>query len=82
MAQRDQLTNEHIKKMFKSNFELANYAMRLARYKIASGHETNVDLLLQEIMRNPQQYEIQQLDELTTEAKATHRQSSQEKERR
>lgn len=50
---RDRLTNEKIKVLFKNNFELANYAIKLARYSIHSGHEVTVDDLLEEIRLHP-----------------------------
>ncbi len=68
--QRDFLTSERLKALFKSNFELANYAMRLARYKIMAGHEVNVDELLEEVLMNPHRYTRDDLERLTEEAKS------------
>ncbi len=56
------LTNESLKKIFKNNFELALYAIGAARYYIKSGHEVNIDTLLQDISRNPQQYRVEELE--------------------
>lgn len=53
MLREVQLTKEKFRGLFKNNFDLANYAIRLARYNIKSGHEVNVDELLDEIRRNP-----------------------------
>jgi len=53
MALRDALTNERLKSLFKNNFELANYAIKLARQEIKSGQEVIVDDLLDDIRRNP-----------------------------
>lgn len=50
---RDQLTNEGLRGLFKSNFELANQSIRLARFYIKSGHEVTMSKLLNEIKRNP-----------------------------
>ena len=69
IMQRDFLTSERLKALFKSNFELANYAMRLARYKIIAGHEVNVDELLEEVLMHPHRYSREEMDRLTEEAK-------------
>ncbi|MCX6986692.1 MAG: hypothetical protein NT065_00810 [Chlamydiae bacterium] len=50
---RDQLTHEKLRGIFKNNFELANYAIRLGTYLIRSGHEVTLDGLLEEIRKNP-----------------------------
>jgi hypothetical protein len=59
---KDQLTNEALKKLFKNNFELAQYAIRVARYFVKSGHEVNVDELLRDIQKNPDLYRIEELE--------------------
>jgi hypothetical protein len=64
MQQRDTLTNEGLKGLFKSNFDLANFAIRLARYYVKSGHEIAVDSLLSHVRKNPNE----DLDELEREA--------------
>jgi hypothetical protein len=66
---REYLTSERLKALFKSNFELANYAMRLARYKIMAGHEVNVDELLDEVQLHPHRYTIEELEKMGAEAK-------------
>jgi hypothetical protein len=53
MALRETLTNEKLKGLFKSNFDLANYAIRLARHYVKAGHEVSVDSLLKEVQINP-----------------------------
>ena len=58
---KEYLTNEKLKKLFKNNFDLASYAIRLAEYYIRSGHEVHVDDLLEEIRRNPHEYTDEQL---------------------
>jgi hypothetical protein len=60
--QKEQLTNEALKKQFKNNFELANYAIGVARYFIKSGHEVDIESLLKDIARNPSQYRIEELE--------------------
>lgn len=59
---KEYLTNESLKKTFKNNFELALYAIGAARYYIKSGHEINIDTLLYDISRNPQQYRVEELE--------------------
>ncbi len=56
MVQKDVLTNEALKKHFHDNFELAQFAINVARYLINSGHEVDVPYLLKEIQRNPKLY--------------------------
>ncbi len=77
--QRDFLTSERLKALFKSNFELANYAMRLARYKIMAGHEVNVDELLEEVLSQPHRYSQKEIEDLTLEAKQKNHEHSQER---
>ncbi len=60
---KDQLTNEKLKGLFKSNFELAKYAIRLGRYYIKSGRELNVDELLEEIRKHPDEKHLNDLQE-------------------
>lgn len=55
------LTNEYLRGLFKSNFELANQAIELARFYIRSGREVNLTKLLDEIKRNPQKEYIDEL---------------------
>lgn len=69
MAQRDLLTNEQLKNLFKSNFELANYAMQMARYQVAAGVETSVESILLEILKNPRHYSLHELANMIEEAK-------------
>jgi hypothetical protein len=64
MATRDHLTNEQLKGLFKSNFDLANHAIRMARHYIKAGHEVTVDSLLQEIRKNPHADHIAELEEM------------------
>ncbi len=56
MLQKNQLTNEALKKHFHDNFELAQFAINVARYLIRAGHEVDVPYLLKEIQRNPSLY--------------------------
>lgn len=45
------LTNEKLKKLFKSNFALTNYAINVGRDYVLSGHFQNLDNLTLEIRR-------------------------------
>ena len=67
---RDQLTNEQLKNLFKSNFELAKYAMEMARYQVAAGQETTVEDILDDIIHNPRQYSFHELSKMIEEAKS------------
>jgi outer membrane protein assembly factor BamD (BamD/ComL family) len=64
MPLRDQLTSQGLRSLFKSNFDLAAYAIRLARFYIKSGREITVDQLLEEVRKNPHQYNETTLKEL------------------
>ena len=64
MAQRDQLTSQALRSLFKSNFDLAAYAIGLARYYIRSGREITIDQLLDEIRKNPHQFDAKRIAEL------------------
>ncbi len=48
------LTNERIKKMFKGNFLLTNYAIHIGRDTILSGNFSNLDALLEDIRKKAQ----------------------------
>jgi hypothetical protein len=61
---KEQLTNEALKKHFKDNFELALFAINVARYLIKSGHEVDIPQLLKEIQKNPTLYTPEQLEAL------------------
>jgi len=50
----DELTKETFKEIFDDNFEMTNFAIRLAQQQIHSGNEElNVTELLNEIRRHP-----------------------------
>lgn len=61
---KEQLTNERLKGLFKSNFELAAHAIRLGRYYIRSGHEMHVDEVLEEIRKHPSAGYVDELQEI------------------
>lgn len=60
--QKEPLTTEALKKHFKNNFELANYAIGIARSFIKAGHEVDIEALLRDITRNPNQYRLEELE--------------------
>ena len=64
---RDQLTNQGLRGLFKSNFDLANQAIRLARFYIKSGHEVTMTKLLGEIKRNPSEQYLKDLQKMEDE---------------
>jgi hypothetical protein len=64
MTTREQLTNQSLRGLFKSNFELANQAIRLARFYIKSGHEVTMSKLLSEIKRNPSEQYLKDLQKM------------------
>ena len=51
------LTNEKLKRLFNSNFALANYAIFIGRDYVLSGHYQNLDNLLLEIRRRAESVE-------------------------
>lgn len=61
---RDQLTSQRLRALFKSNFDLAAYAIGLAKYFIRSGREITIDQLLDEVRRNPHQFDAKKIAEL------------------
>lgn len=64
---RDQLTNQSLRGLFKNNFELANQAIRLARFYIKSGHEVSLGKLLSELKRNPSEQYLRDLQKMEDE---------------
>lgn len=67
MNTRDLLTNQSLRGLFKNNFELANQAIRLARFYIKSGHEVSMGKLLNEIKRNPSEQYLKDLMQMEEE---------------
>lgn len=75
---KDCLTSEKLKALFPSNFELANYAMRLAHYKISSGQEVNVEDLLRELLSQTNRQSIEELDKKIADLKASKKEEGQQ----
>jgi len=55
------MTNEELKGICGSNFELAHYAIALGRYFIASGRETELSGILKEVKRHPNPQHLEEL---------------------
>ncbi len=64
---RDHLTHEKLRGIFKNNFELANYAIRLGTYLMKSGHEVTLDGLLDEVRKNPTEAYLEELQRMDLE---------------
>lgn len=62
MKQREDLTNEGLIGICNNNFELTYYAIALGRHRIRSGHETNVQKIIEEIKRHPNPEYVKQLE--------------------
>lgn len=65
----EKLTNEQLKDVCASSFDLAHYAIRLWRYFIRSGRETTLQDILKEVRRHPNPnyvQELQEVDEITS----------------
>ncbi len=66
-AFKQQLTNQSLRGLFKSNFELTNQAIRLSRFYIKSGHEVTMSKLLSELKRNPSEQYLKDLQKMEDE---------------
>ena len=65
------LTNEGLAGICSSSFELAHYAIGLARYYINSGKETHLSEILRDVKRHPNpKYleDLKHIDEIETKA--------------
>lgn len=63
----DQLTNAQLKGLFKSNFELTRYAIRLGKYYLRSGREMGLEDLLEEIADHPNEDYLEDLKKADAE---------------
>lgn len=95
---RDHLTNEEIRKKFKSQFELVNYAIRLAENMIKTGRDARVKTdaqnrsiqVLEEILLGKDQFdeivepvmEINIAVEMPSEGRENFKKSSSEEKRK
>lgn len=64
MIDKEQLTNEILKKRFKDNFALAQFVINVARHLVKAGHEVNIPQLLKDIQQNPDLYTPEYLESL------------------
>ena len=67
MVVKELLTNESLRGVFKNNFELAHFAIRLARYYVHSGHEITLADLFDQVRKNPSQKYLEELELLEKE---------------
>ncbi|NGX47930.1 MAG: hypothetical protein K1000chlam3_01315 [Chlamydiae bacterium] len=58
------LTNEALKGICENNFELAHFAIELARYYIRSGRETHINDIIRDIKKHPDPKYINELKEI------------------
>ncbi len=47
------LTTEELKKNFKSNFELARYAIAFGKYEMKAGRDVSIESILKMVLRHP-----------------------------
>jgi hypothetical protein len=62
MAVREPLTHESLRGIFKNNFELAHFAIRLSRYYVHAGHEISLAGVFDQIRKNPSQKYLEELE--------------------
>lgn len=74
MKQKENLTNESLRGICKSNFELTRYAILLGRHYIKAGQEVDMSDLLDEIKVHP---DPEYLDELAREDAAAVKRENQ-----
>ena len=58
---KQKLTNEILTKLFRNNFELALYAMEIARRNIKAGKEFTLETLLTEVQNHPLKGDLEEL---------------------
>ena len=58
---KQKLTNEVLTKLFRNNFELALYAMEIARRNIKAGKEFTLETLLTEVQNHPLKGDLEEL---------------------
>jgi len=60
----NELTNENLKGLFKSNFEMTRYAIRMGRYYLRAGKEMGLQDILDEIEDHPEESYLDELQEI------------------
>lgn len=61
------LTTEYLRSLFKNNFDLTNYAIRLSRFYVHAGREVDLSMLLQEVYKHPNETYLDVLEEMEKE---------------
>ncbi len=61
-----EITTERLRKMFKNNFELAHFAIRMGRFCIRGG-ECSLTNILEEVRRNPRESYLDDLEKIEKE---------------
>ena len=61
-----ELTTEKLRKMFKNNFELAHFAIRMGRFCIRGG-DGSLSNILEEVRRNPREEYLNDLEMIEKE---------------
>lgn len=61
------MTIEQLSKLFKSNFDLANYAMERAKFYIKLGWEFTLESLLDDVRRDPEGRKFKEMEEMEKE---------------
>lgn len=72
------LTNEALKGICDSNFELAQFAIKLAQYYMRSGRETSLREVIRDVKKHPHpKYleELKEIDEIERKAQAHNAQA-------
>ncbi|MDN3505679.1 MAG: hypothetical protein P0S96_00415 [Simkaniaceae bacterium] len=66
------MTNEALKNICRSNFELAHFAIKLGRYYIQSGRDTHLRDIIRDIKKNPDPKYIDELREVDEIERKAH----------
>lgn len=61
------LTNESLRGIFKNNFELSHFAIRLAHYYIRAGHEVTLAELFDQVRKHPSMKFLEDLEAMAKE---------------
>jgi hypothetical protein len=60
------ITTEKLRKLFKNNFELAHFAIRMGRFCIRGGN-SSLSNILEEVRRNPKEQYLDDLEQIEKE---------------
>lgn len=67
MANPKQMTTEHVRSLFKNNFRLTNYAIKMAQFYVSAGHEVSATALIKEVSKHPDESYLETLKALEVE---------------